>query len=206
MGGPSPEEAVQRGPVRLSGIIWLKAAFVPWIVHWSTMGSSSLGAPVKMGIPLLFGALLWAYRRAFGRPTWMESGTLVYFAIAWLMARAGNGFIPAYGDVVGSLVLCGLWMGTLATSMPLTGEYSKWHYHPALWTNNVFIKTNAIITAVWGGIYLAQAVMALAGHFAQAQSFQWMVARHLLLIPGFIFTVWFHRWYPASGSVRKLPG
>lgn len=94
-------------------------------------------------------------------------------------------------------------MGTLATSMPLTGEYSKWHFHPALWTNHVFIRTNAIITAVWGVIYLIQAVMALAGHYTPAQSYQLMVARHLLLIPAGIFTFWFQRLYPAYGDLKK---
>lgn len=153
-----------------------------------------------MGIPLLLGVLLWGYRRGYGRPTWMETGTMLYFALAGLLTVLGSGFFTVYGDVVGSLVLSGLWMGTLAKSMPLTGEYIKWHFHPALWSNHVFIKTNAIITAVWGGIYLLQAVAALAGHFAPAQAFQWMLVRHLLLVPAIIFTIWFQKWYPAHGA------
>lgn len=187
----------------MPGLVWLKIAFVPWIVHWLTIDNHSLSTLVKLGIPLLLGALLWGYRRTFGRPTWMETGTPVYFALAGLVTLLGNGFFTTYGDVVDSLVLSGMWMGTLATSMPLTGDYSKWHYHPALWANHVFIKTNAIITAVWGGIYLLQAVMALAGHFAPAQAFQWMLARHMLLIPAIVFTIWFHKWYPTYGFVKS---
>lgn len=132
----------------------------------------------------------------------METGTALYFALTGLTTLFGNGFFTVYGNVVDSLVLSGLWTGTLSTSMPLTGEYIKWHFHPALWTNQVFIKTNAIITAVWGGTYLLQAVTALAGHFAPAQAFQWMLVRHLLLIPAIIFTIWFQKWYPTYGSVK----
>lgn len=177
-------------------------AFVPWIIHWSTMNNTGLSNSIKIGIPLLLGALLWGYRKAFGKPTWMEIGTPVYFALAGLITLSGCGFFPIYGDVVDPLVLAGLWMSTLASSMPLTGDYVKWHFHPALWTNHVFIRTNAIITAVWGVIYLLQAAMALAGHYAPTQAFSLMVARHLLLVPAGIFTFWFQKWYPAYGSVK----
>lgn len=58
------------------------------------MGNPGLSTEVKMGIPALIGALLWWYRRAFGKPTWMEAGTPVYFALAWLITQLGNGFFP----------------------------------------------------------------------------------------------------------------
>lgn len=132
----------------------------------------------------------------------METGTLLYFAIAVLMVLLGNSFLAIYGDVVGLLVQAALWMGTLATSMPLTGEYSKWYWPPALWSNPVFIKTNAIITTMWAGVFLLQAVVALIGHFSPEQAILWTVVRHLLLAPAFIFTAWFQKWYPTYGTVK----
>ena len=116
--------------------------------------------------------------------------------------ESGNKFFTTFGDVVSLLVLSGLWMGTLATAMPLTGEYSKLYWPPALWTNHVFIKTNAIITAVWAGIYLLQAILALIGHFVPAQAVLWMIVRHLLLVPTLVFTSWFQKWYPTYGSAK----
>jgi len=201
---PSPpaEEAVQRGPIRLPGMAWLTLAFVPWIVHWATADIPNTSPWLSLGVPLLLGAWLWGYRRIFARPTWMERGTPLYFALAGLVTLLGNGFFAAYGDVVGPLVLGGLWMGTLATDMPLTGEYSKWYYPPALWTHPVFVRTNAVITAVWVGVYMLQAILALVGHFAPAQAILWMIVRDLLLVPAFVFTAWFQKWYPAYGSVK----
>ncbi|MHB8918232.1 MAG: hypothetical protein ACYC4H_09435 [Desulfocucumaceae bacterium] len=173
---------------------------MPWIVHWSIMGNPDLSMNFKMGIPLLAAAMVWLYRSAFARPTWMETGTPIYFTAAWLITQTGNGFFPAYRDAIDPLVLAGMWMGTLATSMPLTGHYSKWHFHPALWKHPIFIKTNSIITAAWAGIFLLQVITVLAGHFSPALSLHLIVIRHLLIIPGIIFTVWFQKWYPAYGS------
>jgi drug/metabolite transporter (DMT)-like permease len=133
----------------------------------------------------------------------MESGTALYFALAGIFMVSGSGFFNSYGDVAGSLVLAAIWMGTLAKDMPLTGEYSKWHWPEALWRNPVFIKTNAIITAVWGVVFMLQAAAALAGHFDPSLTFLWILLRYLLLVPAFAFTAWFQKWYPAYGSVRN---
>lgn len=189
---------MQRGPIPLPGILWLKVAFVPWIIQWSIMGNPGLGTNAKMGIPLLAAAMVWGYRKTFAGPTWMETGTLVYFAMAWLITLIDGVFFQTYRDVIDPLVLAGLWAGTLGTPKPLTVHYSKWHFHPALWNHPIFIKTNSIITAVWAGIFLLQVITALAGHFYPAKSFHWMLARHLLIIPGILFTVWFQKWYPAN--------
>lgn len=93
-------------------------------------------------------------------------------------------------------MLAGLWMGTLGTKVPLTAEYSRWSYHPALWRHSFFLRTNAVITAFWGGVYLLQAVLALLGHSEPGWRVPMLVLRNLLLIPAFAFTVWFPRWYP----------
>lgn len=181
---------------------WLAVAFVPWIALWYTVNNPGLGPWVKYGLPLLAASLLWLYRRSFGRPTRMETGTFAYFAFTGLMAVLGIDFFITYGDAVSRIFLGGLWGGTLASSLPLTSEYSKWHLHRAIWNTPVFVKTNAVITAVWAGVYLVQAVLALAGHHDPDLSTPFMVASNLLLAPAMIFTAWFQKWYPAYGSVR----
>ncbi len=196
---PPEEETVQRGPIRIPGMAWLTLAFIPWIVHWATMDIPGLGLWVSLGVPLLLGALIWGYRRLFARPTWMETGTPVYFALAGLATFLGNRFFADYGGVLGYLALAGIWLGTLAAERPLTAEYSKWSYPPALWKHPVFLRTNAIITTAWGWVYLLMAVLALAGHAQPEQALLWTVVRNLLLVPAFAFTAWFQKWYPARG-------
>ncbi len=197
---PPPEgETVQRGPLRLSGMAWLTVAFIPWIVHWATADIPGVGPGVSLGVPLLLGALIWGYRRLFARPTWMETGTPLYFALAGLATLLGSRFFTDYGDVLGYLTLAGIWLGTLAAERPFTAEYSRWSYPPALWNLPVFLRTNAIITTAWGWVYLLMGVLALAGHARPDQALLWVIVRNLLLIPAFVFTAWFQKWYPARG-------
>jgi multimeric flavodoxin WrbA len=196
---PPEEETVQRGPIRLPGMAWLTVAFVPWMVHWATVDIPGIGPWISLGVPFLLGALIWGYRRRFARPTWMETGTPLYFALAGLATLLGSRFFTAYGDVLGYLTLAGIWLGTLAAERPFTAEYSKWSYPSALWNLPVFLRTNAIITTVWGWVYLLMAVLALAGHARPEQALMWTLVRNLLLIPAFAFTAWFQKWYPARG-------
>jgi len=192
---PPPEETEERGPIKL-GMGWLAAAFVPWMLHWIAGSIPGIGLWASLGLPFVLGMALWVYRRVFGRPTWFEAGTPVYFGLAWAASLVRFNFFQVYGDVVGYIVLAGLWMGTLATETPLTAEYSKWSYHPALWGHPFFIRTNAVITAFWGVIYLLQAVLALLGHSEPGWSVPMLVLRNLLLIPAYAFTAWFPKWYP----------
>ncbi|MEM3712590.1 MAG: NAD(P)H-dependent oxidoreductase [Thermoproteota archaeon] len=194
-------ETVKRGPVRLPGMAWLTISFIPWIINWATHGFLDLFE--SLGLSLLAGMLIWIYRRLFEEPTWMETGTFIYFATCWLTSLFGNRLFQTYGDVISYVALAGIWLGTLAAESPLTAEYSKWSYPQALWKHQVFIRTNAIITTVWGWVYLTQAVLALAGHVYQEWMLILIVIRNLLLIPAFAFTLWFEKWYPAYGSTRK---
>ncbi|MEM2585119.1 MAG: hypothetical protein QXP99_06330, partial [Thermoproteota archaeon] len=86
-----------------------------------------------LGFSLLAGMLIWIYRRLFEEPTWMETGTFIYFATCWLISLFGSRLLQTYGDVISYVALAGIWLGTLAAESPLTAEYSKWSYPQALW-------------------------------------------------------------------------
>jgi putative sterol carrier protein len=199
---PSLQETEQRGPLKL-GMHWLTLAFVPWIANMVMVDIRGLSAWVSIGLPLLLALLLWGYRRVFGRPTWMEAGGPVYFAVAGLVTLLGSDFFRAYGVVVGNLALSGIWMSTLAATVPLTSHYSKWNYPPALWPTPAFVRTNAIITAFWGIIFLLMGLTELVGRYTPANQGLWTIARNLLLVPGFAFTVWFQKWYPVRLDKAK---
>lgn len=194
----------RRGPIRLPAMTWLALTFIPWSLNWvATALPPGLGRHwVQTGLPLLLAILIWGYQRVFGQNTLFETGTLVYYLLAFLVTIGGSGFFLACGDVLSSLALGLLWTGSLATAMPLTGEYSKWELPPALWTNAVFVRTNAVITVVWAVIFLFQAAFALAGQYAPAEALLWLILRYLLLAPASVFTAWYQKWYPAYGSMK----
>ena len=192
---PTPENTVQRGPLKF-GMHWLTVAFIPYIFYWSTIDSPDLSAGVKIGIPLVLGVLLWAYRRAYNSSVWIETGAPIYFAVAGLVTLLGSNFFITYGHAVANLVMCGIWMSSLGTQVPLTAQHSRWKVPSAMWTMPGFIRTNAVITAFWAGFFLMMAATALIGEYDSLHREAWILGRNVLLIPTFGFTIWFQNWYP----------
>jgi putative sterol carrier protein len=184
------------GPIKIPGMAWMTVAFIPWIVHWVLAGMS-LGAIWSVGVPLVLGVGLWLYRRAFIKPTWLDAGGPLFFTTAGIISLLAPGFWRLYGDVLGSLAMAGIWMGTLATDTPLTADYSRWNYPPELARNPLFLKTNGVITVFWAAVFLLQAAITLVGIAYPAQVLLWLAVRYLMLVPGFWFTAWFQEWYPA---------
>lgn len=90
---PSPEETVQREPLRLPGMAWLTVVFILWIVHWVTMDIPGVGPGVIWWLPFLLGALFWGYWRLFARPTWMETGSPLYFGLGGTGNPSGESFL-----------------------------------------------------------------------------------------------------------------
>lgn len=193
--GPPPATR-PGGPIAISGMAWMSVAFVPWIVHW-VLGGLDLGGLWSIGLPPALSAAVWLYRRRYIETTWLDTGSVLFFAAAGALALLDPSFWATYGGVVGSLVMAGAWMGTLATDTPLTAGYSRWSYPPELANNPLFIRTNAAITAFWGAVFLAQAGISLLAVAHPAQRLLWTVVRYLTLVPGLWFTAWFQRWYPA---------
>jgi putative sterol carrier protein len=192
---PTPENTVQRGPLKL-GMHWLTVAFIPWIFHWVTIDVPDLGAGVKIGIPLMLGVLLWGYRRVYNSSVWIETGAPIYFAVAGLVTLLGSNFFITYGHAVANLAMCGIWMSTLGSQVPLTAEFSRWKVPSAMWTMPGFIRTNAVLTAFWAGMFLLMGATALIGEYDPLHREAWIMWRNLLLIPAFVFTGWFQNWYP----------
>ena len=62
--------------------------------------------------------------------------------------------------------------------------------------NPLFLRTNAILTAAWAGVYLFEG----AANFLLASTFLADYSALLLLpvmLSMLLFTHWFQRWYPA---------
>jgi putative sterol carrier protein/uncharacterized membrane protein len=192
---PTPENTVQRGPLKF-GMHWLTVAFIPYIFYWSTIDSPDLSAGVKIGIPLVLGVLLWAYRRAYSSSVWIETGAPIYFTVAGVVTLLGSNFFITYGHAVANLVMGGIWMSSLGTQVPLTAQHSRWTVPSVIWNSQGFIRTNAGITAFWAGFFLLMAATALIGEYDSLHREAWILWRNLLLIPAFGFTIWFQKWYP----------
>lgn len=91
-----------------------------------------------------------------------------------------------------------LWLGSCAAQIPLTAHYVKGAYGGDVALQNpLYIKTNRILTACWGVLYILAAGWSwlLAG--GALAPYTGLINSVASLIMGG-FTLWFQRWYPAK--------
>ena len=101
-------------------------------------------------------------------------------------------------------ILFGLmWCVSCFTKTPLTAHYSKNSYNgDAALRNPIFMKTNRILTAAWGILYLLTPIWTFFIMRTDAGSYVGAINSILPALMG-IFTTWFQKWYPkhvASGK------
>ena len=91
-----------------------------------------------------------------------------------------------------------MWTFSCFGKIPLTAHYSMNNYNgeEAL-KNPLFVKTNWILTLMWGVVYLLTPIWT---YFIMGTSFSYLVGaiNSILPIVMGIFTAWFQKWYPAK--------
>ena len=176
--------------------------FIPWIIYWSFSGPGLWGPAVLGGLAAALGLVLLRWLRRHDVKT-MEIVTLGYFGVHALVTLAlGLPFLKTYGPVVNSLVLAGMAFGSLAFKSPFTYQYAREDWDRTYWKDPAFIRINSTITAAWGWIFLAGALLATLGLFAfprQALLFT-VILPNLGVLAGIVFSARF----PACALRRSL--
>ena len=93
-------------------------------------------------------------------------------------------------------------MGTVFFKRPLSAYYSINSYRGETeWKNPLFLRTNRILTACWGALYLITPVWTY--FLLLTPSAAWAGAANSVL-PVLLgaFTAWFQKWYPAHYASR----
>lgn len=72
--------------------------------------------------------------------------------------------------------------------IPLTAHYSKWGYSEKILENDIFIKTNWIITAFWTVVYILQSCINTVEVLLPQDQSELKILSYLLLIPAILFT------------------
>lgn len=168
----------------------------PWIVIWvllaihPTLGGAA-GILAAAALPLAF--LKW-------KPTVFEGITA--------LAAAGIGLLALSGITVTlllpiSYLLFGLmWFVTVFCRLPLSAHYSINSYRGEQeWENPLFLRTNRILTACWGALYLVTPLWTYFLLLTPLAPWAGAVNSALPALMG-LFTVWFQKWYPAHYASR----
>ena len=185
-----------RGPLKIPGLMWLNIAFIPWIVLWIWYSISPGFIPV-ISVTII-SLLITLYHLKTNRPTLFESGSCIYLIVAVLLYWIGIEFFITYLTMFNNIFLGGLWLISLIKTFSLTAEYSRHGFPKALWSTRAFLETNNILTGLWGIFFLCSAILNLVAITYPEISLVLMIIGYLLLIPMFMFTSWFQKWYPSK--------
>ena len=167
-----------------------------WIALWVAVSvEPRIGALITLAVCSLLPLITERYglcrydRLSFA----LVAGLAVYAAVT------GNGFVAVNA---GYLVFGLLWLGSCLTKEPLCAAYVKYSYGKDALQNPIFMRTNYILAAAWGVVYIVIAIVSyyLSGKVpALVLS---IVVQAMPILMG-LFTAWFQNWYPARVAAGK---
>ena len=164
---------------------------LPWIVFWAVVPVDhrlgSLAGLLLCGLlPLLF------HRHKKTLYDSLSGGLVACFSGAVLLGAPYDAMLLLSYFSFGAM-----WALTCLGKIPLTAHYSMNQYQgeEAL-SNPIFMKTNRILTFLWGVLYLITPLWTY--FFLQTDWGSLSGAVNSLLPAGMgVFTAWFQKWYPA---------
>lgn len=166
---------------------------LPWILLW-IIGPFNLMAGVAAA--MLTACLI----AAFARTRW----ELTTYELTNPLVISGLFTLTVFSSLEPKLIVAssypvfgGIWLLSGFAKIPLTAWYSQYGYGGDALSNALFIRTNRILTRVWGLFYLLTFLWTYrlidTGYFAVSGGINTMVP----MLLG-VFTKWFADWYPAK--------
>ena len=163
---------------------------IPWIVFWVVASIDGFwGSLISVTVCVLLPVLMHRTKATlYDQISGLGVGAC---SVALLAGASPNLVIPA------SYLLFGLmWTVSCFLKVPLTAHYSKNSYNgEAALRNPIFMRTNRILTAAWGVLYLVTPIWTYFIMQTDAASYVGAINSLLPALMG-AFTAWFQKWYP----------
>ena len=175
----------------------MAAMLIPWITFWIAVSiNPAPGAVIALTVAAAIPLLMRNHKLVI----WDR---LSIFAVAVLSAAAnitGNGDIPTNA---GYLIFGLFWLISCLTKEPLCAAYVKYNYGgESARQNPLFMRTNYILAAAWGLLYVLTAAWTFLFRSAGIANTIIIVNNLIPLLMG-LFTLWFQKWYPARMARGK---
>lgn len=175
----------------------MAAMLIPWITFWIAVSiNPAPGAVIALTVAAAIPLLMRNHKLVI----WDR---LSIFAVAVLSAAAnitGNGDIPTNA---GYLIFGLFWLISCLTKEPLCAAYVKYNYGgESARQNPLFMRTNYILAAAWGLLYVLTAAWTFLFRNAGIANVIIIVNNLIPVLMG-LFTLWFQKWYPARMARGK---
>lgn len=167
-----------------------------WIALWVAVSvEPRIGALITLAVCSLLPLITERYELCrYDRLSFALVAGLAVYAVV-----TGNGFVAVNA---GYLVFGLLWLGSCLTKEPLCAAYVKYRYGKDALQNPIFMRTNYILAAAWGVVYI---VIAIVSYFLSGKVPALVLSIAVQAIPILmgLFTAWFQNWYPARVAAGK---
>lgn len=195
-GSAKPPKSVPKGdkPQKDTNMLIL---LLPWIAFWigapidSFYGSIAAIAVCAL-LPLLF------FRNQKTIYDMISGAAVSAFSLLVLILNQTALIVP-----ISYLSFGLMWSLSCLTKVPLTAHYSKNSYNgDSALENPLFMKTNAILSFLWGILYVLTSVWTFFLIRSDYSVYTAVINNIIPIVMG-IFTKWFQNWYPAWYAKRK---
>lgn len=167
---------------------------IPWLALWVVM-------PIHSAAGAVLGILCSLYvlgNRRFVRTPY-ENASAAVATVLSLVSLCGLAPVNTI-LIAGKYIWAGMWLVSALKKIPLCAYYSCYGYGfggpEKAFQNGLFIKTNRILSAAWGGFSIIMSVIAYLFLQTPYAPFFGILDQVAPLFMG-IFTIWFAKWYPA---------
>ena len=170
---------------------------IPWIVFWVAAAIDGyIGGLISIASVALVSLLSYRNKKTIYD---VLTGVLVTaFSIVSILGADGQVVLP-----LSYLSFGMMWTISCFCKIPLTAHYSMNDYNgETALTNPLFVKTNRILTLMWGILYLLTPIWTYIIMGTKISSLTGAINSILPILMG-IFTAWFQRWYPARVARGK---
>lgn len=188
--GPEKEEKSPTAPPSGSSTN-MNILLTPWIVFWVAAAIDGFyGALVSIAVCVLV-PLLYCRNR---KTVYDHLSAVLVTACAMVLLGAQVRIVVPLSYLCFGV----MWTVSALLRIPLTAHYSMNDYNgeEAL-KNPLFMKTNRILTACWGVLYLLTPIWTYFIMGTAAASWVGAINSVLPMLMG-VFTGWFQKWYPAK--------
>lgn len=170
--------------------------FVPWIVFsvvagpstWQWAALAALVCSVVIAVPD------W---RAYRAISVLDAAALLFFAVLFVLAlvldRAALQPLEDRAQLLSSVVIAVVALGSLAVGRPFTEFYAKKEVPKEVWGTPTFKQVNRVLTGLWGVVFVVIALCdAAVGYWgANPDVFNWVVP-----VVAVVVAVKITAWYP----------
>lgn len=168
----------------------------PWIAIWIVL---AINAEIGAIIGILAAAALPLAWLVY-EPVMYEQISIPLVAglsLAVLLGAGVREILPLSYGIFGLM-----WLASIFAATPLTAYYSANHYGcERAFANPLFMRTNRILTALWGILYILTMVWTFALMGTAVAAYTGLINSAIPALMG-IFTAWYQKWYPASFAKR----